>query len=174
MREYELIKAHYKDRVAKRSGLPLMNHIDEGLLILDALGSGEEAKRAFCLHPLLQDNFMTPGQLALYNGLPDVVLYAEQYAEVANAYLPKHYRSYKDKLPAIPNITVHFMLIADKVQNFKDFYRSFRNNKHLLTENSYQTLLDYFDNWFLYLDISPASYVELVHDLPCTIKEQEQ
>lgn len=169
MREYELIKDYYGSKVAKRSGLPLMNHIDEGLHILDALGSGEEARQAFCLHPLVQDNVMTPEEISLRTKSPDVVLYTVQYAQVANAYLPKHFRSYKDKLPVIPNITVHFMLIADKVQNFKDFYRSFKNNKHLLTENSYHDLIHYFHNWFLHLGISPVSYVELVVDLPTNI-----
>jgi hypothetical protein len=52
--EYKMIKAHYCDRVAKRSQVPLMNHIDEGLIILEAIGAVESTKKAFCLHPLFQ------------------------------------------------------------------------------------------------------------------------
>lgn len=33
--EYQAIAAHYGARTARRSGVPLMRHIDEGLWILD-------------------------------------------------------------------------------------------------------------------------------------------
>ena len=52
--EYQAILNFYADRRAQRSNLPLMNHIDEALQILDWIGASEITKRAFCLHPIFQ------------------------------------------------------------------------------------------------------------------------
>lgn len=161
MREYELIKAHYKDRVAKRSGLPLMNHIDEGLKILDKLGASDNAKRAFCLHPIIQEakyKLLKTIELAASG---DAALLAYEYAVTANAYLPKHTQDLEDELPLIPNLDVKHMLIADKVQNYKDFYAVYTPQKHLLHRHSYQTLLVYFANWFNHLHITEELYDDL-------------
>jgi hypothetical protein len=32
----------------------MMNHIDEGLFLLDLLGASEDTRRAYALHPLIQ------------------------------------------------------------------------------------------------------------------------
>ena len=45
-KEYFYISKVYGDNRAKRSGLPLMNHIDEGLDILNILNASDESKRA--------------------------------------------------------------------------------------------------------------------------------
>ena len=53
--EYEAIERHYGATRARRSGVPYMNHIDEGLRVLHRwLGASDRAKRAWCLHPLVQ------------------------------------------------------------------------------------------------------------------------
>lgn len=52
--EYYLIKGYYFDRRAKRSNVFLINHIEEGLVILDVMGASEKAKKAFCLHPIVK------------------------------------------------------------------------------------------------------------------------
>jgi hypothetical protein len=55
MKQYEMIKAYYGDRKAKRSGTPLIQHIDDGLVILDAIGAAYCARAAYCLHPIFQE-----------------------------------------------------------------------------------------------------------------------
>jgi hypothetical protein len=47
MYEYFLIYEYYKDKKAKRSGVPYMNHIDEGLIILNKINASEDAKKGF-------------------------------------------------------------------------------------------------------------------------------
>ena len=54
--EYALIEAYYGNRTAKRSGVWLMNHIDEGLAVLAKINAPKEAYSAFCLHPLVQND----------------------------------------------------------------------------------------------------------------------
>lgn len=52
--EYGLVADWYGESTAKRSGVPLINHIHEGLTILDTIGADVVTQSAFCLHPLLQ------------------------------------------------------------------------------------------------------------------------
>ena len=54
--EYKVIERYYGDKIAERSKVMLMNHINEGLLILDAIEASEQAKKAYCLHPILQSD----------------------------------------------------------------------------------------------------------------------
>ena len=52
--EYKAIQEFYGDGEAKRSHIPFMNHIDEGLAILERINASDRAKRAFCIHPIAQ------------------------------------------------------------------------------------------------------------------------
>ena len=54
--EISLIKNFYGDKTAKRSGVPLINHINEGLIVLDFIKASDIAKKAYCLHPLVQSD----------------------------------------------------------------------------------------------------------------------
>ena len=56
MKEYQIISDFYGDKITNRSGVKFINHIDEGLYILEKIGSSEIAKRAYCLHPIIQDD----------------------------------------------------------------------------------------------------------------------
>lgn len=165
MLEYELISQYYGNRTAKRSGLPLMNHIDEGLAILKRYHYIEQdTLKAFCIHPIVQDDITS---IDLSQVSVHVLILAKQYAEVANAYLPKHLNDQHDIMPRIPNLQVQLMLIADKVQNYKDFYRTFHQQQHLLEKHDFQHLSNYFDNWLTYLNVSPVLYdsLTLTHPL---------
>ena len=51
--EYEMIKQYYGETCTDRTGLHMMNHIDEGLYILESIGASENAKRAYIGHPLV-------------------------------------------------------------------------------------------------------------------------
>ena len=50
---FEAIRVHYGGDFAKRSGIPLINHIIEGLCILIRLGAPRSVCGAWCLHPNL-------------------------------------------------------------------------------------------------------------------------
>lgn len=165
MKGYDLIKEYYGTRVAKRSGIPLMNHIDEGLKILDTINSSYEVKEAFCLHPLLQNNeeFENNYDLVVSTGglVTKSILLAMEYRHKANTYLCKketdHWTvEYASKKIGHIIHPVKEMLIADKVQNFKDF-KIYHKDTH---KRSHQ-LSKYFKNWLTILEISDTDAKDL-------------
>lgn len=153
--EYQLIKKFYGDRVAKRSQVPLINHIDEGLIVLKAIGAVETTKRAFCLHPLLQADADLQENYYISSFVDHhALLLAMAYRSVANEFL-----SDKMDLETIPKIRlsplleVNEMLIADKVQNYKDFTKY-----HYGTHPRSEKLNDYFHKWLEALDVNYTMY----------------
>ena len=145
--EYFAIKAFYGDRIAKRSGFKLMRHIEEGLNILDSIGASSKAKKAFCIHPLVQNN---EGPEV---GASEAYDLACEYRDRANAYLCK---PDTDKVNTVADVfklvgpmskDCRDMLVADKRQNFADFiiahYRKHPRSKELFL---------YFQLWLAYLD----------------------
>jgi hypothetical protein len=156
--EYRLIAEFYGTQTARRSGVPLINHINEGLVVLNSIGSTEQAKRAFCLHPLLQADADLQANYHLVSGIdPHVVMLAMEYRSVANEFL-----SDKMDLAVVPDVRlsplteVNEMLIADKVQNYKDFTKH-----HYGTHPRSDKLNDYFHKWFAALDINLTMYRRL-------------
>lgn len=151
---YKKIKIFYSDRFAKRSKVPLINHIDEGLLILDYLGADSLVKDAFCLHPLFQDSEELVNTIndSDYN-LIDVksIILAMEYRHVANSFLSG--KKKENMLPLI-NEDVAVMLVADKVQNYKDFL-----TYHKDTHKNSKRLDAYFNEWF---DVLNIDYNEIV------------
>lgn len=165
-REYRAIQTFYGQRRARRSGIPYLHHIDEGLWILRALGASERAQRAYCLHPLVQEDderaaawaqvLATGADLSLppVDGVSDdprVLALALDYRETANAAL-----SHRPDLKGPEDIAlstepeVNDMLRADKVQNYKDFIRHHRGTHPRSAE-----LERYFQAWLARLDVSP-------------------
>lgn len=156
--EYKLIARHYGEQVAKRSGVPLMNHIHEGLVVMDRVNATADAKRAFCLHPLFQadEDLKENGYMASFVE-PHVLMLTMEYRNIANAFL-------SDKIPAqrystiqlSPLPEVNEMLIADKVQNRKDFI-TYHKGTHARSEE-----LDiYFEKWMVALSINEKTYNSL-------------
>ena len=159
--EYALIKMHYKDDRAQRSGVPLMNHINEGLLVLAAIGGSEIAMRAFCLHPLLQnDKELTMNFVKVQAALSTVTSgamtlgLAMEYRSVANEYL-SHCKMPETGIRLSPLKEVNDMLVADKVQNRKDF-----EIYHAETHENRVRLAQYFQEWCDALGVS-EKYKEL-------------
>lgn len=158
-REYRAIAAAYGDRTARRSGVPLIQHVDEGLAILDAIGATDAAKRAYCLHPLLQadaDLAATIDRVADLTDDPRVLALAMEYRHIANATLSTRDITSAADIPLSPLPEVNAMLVADKVQNRKDFIAHHRG-----THPRSDALDRYFERWLERLGVSEERYAEL-------------
>lgn len=156
--EYKLIARHYGNRVARRSQVPLMNHIDEGLIVLDRISATDAAKRAFCLHPLLQaDEDLKENWYMCSFVESHILLLTMEYRNIANAFLSdKMDAPYDIPIKLSPLFEVNEMLIADKVQNRKDFV-----TYHKATHDRSGQLDLYFKLWLEALDINEETYNNL-------------
>jgi len=157
--EYVAIEGHYGDTRARRSGAPYMQHIDEGLRVLHRwLGASDRAKRAWCLHPLVQgdDDLRRSHDVGLLDGFePAVVTLALEYRNIANAFLSPNesHPGYDDPAAIVrsPLPEVNAMLVADKLQNYKDFLRY-----HRVGHPRADRLERYFQAWLTALGVDPA------------------
>jgi hypothetical protein len=159
--EYTLIENFYGDQKTKRSGVHLMNHIDEGLYILQKIGASMNAQKAYCLHPIIQsDDALKENIDLLKNTTIDniVIINAIEYRSIANDYLSHKKINYIGEINLSPLRDVNDMLIADKIQNYKDFQLY-----HKDTHPRSQELTEYFENWFERLAISKQFYNECVN-----------
>lgn len=177
---YQKINNFYGDKRAKRSKVLLMNHINEGLLILDYLNADIHTKEAFCLHPLMQDTniLLETIEDSSYNNIDSKsIMLCMEYRHVANSFLSG--KKKENVLPLI-NESIRQLLIADKVQNYKDFIIY---HKH--THKNSKRLEEYFNEWLTLLNISIYEFHDYVlmltlesdHDaieLPDSIKTVEQ
>lgn len=159
--EYRLIKNFYGHRTAERSGVPLINHINEGLKILQDIGASDNAAKAYCLHPIVQcdeDLMNIMNDPFVWENLEsaNTLITAMEYRSVANAYLSEHYKGFDDKIKLSCLKDVNDMLIADKIQNRKDFMKY-----HYGTHPKSDILSSYFINWLRVLGISEEKYKEL-------------
>jgi hypothetical protein len=150
-KEYQLISEFYGNQKAKRSQCFLMNHIDESLFLLNYFHASENAKKAFCIHPMLQaDDDLKNNWNNLKDTLSNEVLgLALEYRNIANAYLSGRYIESVDEIKLSPLTEVNNMLKADKVQNYKDFIIY-----HQITHLKNKELDQYFRNWLSRLNIT--------------------
>lgn len=161
--EYKLIENIYNDDITKRSGLYYMNHIDEGLFILTKINASLYAKLGYILHPAFQsDNELKKiyNNTSLRNIDSQSIINAIEYRNVANDYLS--FRNINDinEIKLSPLKDVNDMLIADKIQNRKDF-----DLYHLGKHERSEQLLQYFKNWFNRLGISEENYQTIKQEL---------
>lgn len=165
---YQLIVEHYALKTAKRSGVPLINHINEGIKILDLLGEPQRVKDAFCIHPMLQhDNDLNANWKEVCMEMQDepngaeIIMLAMEYRSVANEFLSdKVSGATFDDIRLSPIPAVNAMLIADKVQNRKDF-----ELYHLGTHPRSDELDKYFKMWLQRLGIGKEQYQGYVEEL---------
>ena len=158
--EYRRIAEHYGTRTARRSGVPLMHHIDKGLAILGAIGATEAAMRAFCLHPLVQSDADLAAQYPRIGELtadPHVIVLALEYRHIANATLSTRVISSASEIPLSPLAEVNQMLVADKIQNRSDFLVH-----HAASHPRARELARYFELWLERLGVDEQRYRELV------------
>jgi len=163
--EYLAIEREYGARTAKRSGVLLMRHIDEGLAVLQRIGAPEAAMRAFCLHPLLQEDAAHAANLPRVTALtePHVLALALEYRRVANGTLSTRPIGSAADIPLSELPEVNEMLVADKVQNRKDFLIHHRRS------HPRGDVLDrYFRLWLERLGVTEARFAELFEDLQVT------
>lgn len=147
--EYGLIRKFYGNRCAERSKVPLINHINEGLDILESLGACEDTRKAYCLHPLVQnDKDLMENYESLSKCSPLALIFALEYRSVANEYLSQREIKDLNEIRLSPLYQVNNMLIADKLQNYKDFLIH-----HLRVHPRWRELDAYFRNWLIRLKI---------------------
>lgn len=132
---------YYGDGTTKRSRVPLINHINEGLEILDEIGADDITKAAYCLHPILQSDvdFINNKGLDFGNIPTEVIILVMEYRRCANSYL-SHDNSWD--FVGFTNEQIRHMLYADKKQNEKDFALY-----HEGTHPRSKELREYFNNW---------------------------
>lgn len=160
--EYKLIQKVYGDTIAERSKVPLIHHITEGIHVLQLRKQELWTQRAFCLHPIFQidENFAGVGiDYIQHTGADYSVTCALEYRGIANAYLSKHTMP-PDGIQLSPLPDVNEMLIADKVQNRKDFEKY-----HLGTHSNSDRLVIYFHEWLEILQVDETTYQEYVKEL---------
>lgn len=145
-REYQVITDFYNIRTANRSGVPLMNHINEGIAILKEHQASFLSQQAFCLHPIVQNNENIDVSWSKAYSL------AIEYRDKANSYLCKPETDFVEEVHQLNKIIGEistdcvYMLIADKRQNYKDFI-AYHRGSHVRT----QQLERYFNIWLSYL-----------------------
>jgi hypothetical protein len=154
--EYEAIQQFYGADRAKRSGVLLMNHIDEGIDMLRIMGASELAIDAYCLHPIIQDEaiFKPNWKLLIKDEAInlDALYLARSYRNAANAYLCRpgtdHFtlEDLRFHVGFLSQDLVH-MLFADKIQNERDF-NQYHKGKHARSRQ----LTKYFALWLDYLE----------------------
>ena len=140
---YRMISEFYGDRRSERSKVLLMNHINEGIAVLDDICASMDAIEAFCIHPMLQADEDLEQNLSYVSRHVSayVVALALEYRSVANEYL-SHKVGSMTNIRLSPLAEVNDMLIADKVQNSKDFYLY-----HYDTHGRAEELDQYFRVW---------------------------
>lgn len=160
---YDLIVEHYAMQCAKRSKVPLINHINEGLVILNMLGENQRTKDAFCIHPMLQaDKDLSANWKEVVDSCDsETIMLAMEYRSVANDFLSNKVTSATfDDIRLSPLPAVNNMLIADKVQNRKDF-----EIYHLGTHPRSNELDQYFKIWLQRLGVSKTQYEDFVKEI---------
>ena len=164
-----VIVNHYGMQKTARSGVPLINHIIEGLIIMNKIGSSEEAQAAWCLHPMMQSDADLMANYYVVSNLVDTetMMYVMEYRNCANAYLMPDMHS--RTLPSIPMHQVRQMLVADKIQNRKDFMLH-----HKGTHPHSDDLEKYFDEWCKHLGLTDQRRDELTKLISEDLNEREE
>lgn len=131
-----------------------MNHIDEGLKILTLIYATPLAKRAYCLHPLVQDGVPIEHQL-----FEDSYVLACEYRDRANSYLCLPENDWITKASYLRTVVgsmsedCRLMLVADKTQNLRDFLKY-----HAATHPRATQLKRYFSIWLEYLTCETPAF----------------
>jgi hypothetical protein len=165
---YRIIQQKYQSKVAKRSGLGYMSHIQEGIFIIQLLyGDDQNLVEAYCLHPIFQNDRLlsqllveNPSELSLIS--PQAIVLGMEYRHIANNYTIKNKIKNYESIKIGSLEKVHKMLVADKIQNKKDFmkYMYLKHDRPSYVKAS-EHGLQYFDSWLDRLSVSQKTYMEI-------------
>lgn len=151
MNALEQITQYYDGAKAERSQVAKINHIQEGLVVLHHLKASRAAMDAYCLHPMFQADADFSTNIAKGVQMSSrAAMLTMEYRWRANSWLSD--RVSKFGVSGWPDVgplpEIRQMLIADKVQNFKDF-REYHKGEH---ERSFELGI-YFQIWLAALGI---------------------
>ena len=150
---YGVICKLYGDDTAS-SGVPFINHIDDGVVILIARHAEAKTIAAYMLHPLFQSDESLVSSLHLVDRMDHKVMaLVMEYRNKANAWLSDNPDAER---PTLPLHEVKEMLVADKVQNRKDFM-----SHHRGTHPNSEQLERYFDAWLEHLGVDKLTCLSL-------------
>ena len=173
-KEYEIISEYYGSHCAERTKVLYINHIEEGLYIMNHFKFSDIAQKAYILHPI----FQTDDDIAiawkrihkpddkLSSIDPKIIYLAIEYRNVANRYLSFANPHENPKLSPIQE--VNEMLIADKIQNRKDF-----EIYHLGSHPRSDRLDEYFKQWLSVLNISEEQYTLIASNITSRLTPKE-
>ena len=157
--EWLLAKEYLSSKFTSRTGLCYFNHVVEGCEILRRYGADIVVQQAFCLHPLTQsDADLTQCVQHFRSCDPYAVALVMEYRWIANQYTLHNLNSKNWVITHSPLAEVDTMLVADKVQNRKDFLKHFTPSNH----PKYDDLVYYFDYWLCELNITEQHYQKLI------------
>lgn len=159
---YKTIQEHYGTNTTDRYNIPLMHHIDQGLLIMDFFVNtdsklysdqiicNQESKILFVLHPIFQNdedyhkNYKIMDQLS-----GDLEILINHYRITANGHLLGN----SDNIILSRYPEVNMALFADKISNRYNFEKYYEKTHEKSSE-----LRKYFKDWFYVLGISEPVY----------------
>lgn len=161
--EYNIIENIYSEKYSKRTGVNYMNHIDEGLIILNKLSASLDAKLGYIIHPIFQSDEELKrcyNHTSLTNISPQSLINALEFRNIINNY--SKFRTIKDfdEIKLSPLKDVNFMVAADIIQKRKDF-----EQYHIHTHEHSQQLIIYFNNWLKRLNIGEHFYQTIKEEL---------
>ena len=169
---YTLIQQKYERKVAQRSGVSYMNHIVEGAFVLwQIYGFDEELIEAYCLHPIFQSDKLLSQLFAddsseLTVISPRVIVLGMEYRRIANSYTIKNKVKNPEDIEIGPLEQVHKMLVADKIQNKKDFMKyMYLKHERPAYQKVSERSVQYFDSWLARLAISQETYENVVKQI---------
>ena len=170
---YLLISQYYQGKIAKRSKLPYINHINEGIYILYRIcGWSELLIASYCIHPLCQGDQALSKTCSYhfdFSGIdPVAIFHAMEYRHIANSYLSTMVTATNSaqNIGLSPIDGVNKMLVADKIQNKKDFMLHMYNKLERKTyKKASEHYLSYFNNWLASLGVSHQIYETLAQEL---------
>ncbi len=89
-----------------------------------------------------------------------------EYRRVANSYLSTKTVRKPTDIELSPIESVNQMLVADKVQNRKDFVaKLYKSENRDSYDRASERYIEYFDSWLAALNVTPADYEALASEL---------